>query len=124
MLGLPPNTRVWSAAGHTDTRKGFDGLAALVQRALHADPFAGDRLGRLKLSTHGLARRDHLVLATCRDAGLPAAITMAGGYAREVDDIVDIHLRTVEIAAALAQEAREGLPGAVPGVVQASTPRP
>jgi acetoin utilization deacetylase AcuC-like enzyme len=109
-----------------------EGLAHALERSAAelaiylagADPFAGDRLGRLKLSKHGLARRDHLVLATCRDAGLPAAITMAGGYAREVDDIVDIHLRTVEIAAQLAREAREGLPGAAPGVVQASAPRP
>ncbi len=84
-----------------------------------ADPFAGDRLGRLELSKDGLARRDHLVLATCRDAGLPVALSMAGGYARELDDIVDIHLRTVQTAAELA-----GLPGGYPGVVQARAPRP
>ncbi len=104
-----------------------DGLAHAIERSAAdlaiylagADPFAGDRLGRLRLTKEGLARRDHLVLATCRDAGLPVAITMAGGYARELDDIVDIHLRTVEIAAGLA-----ALPGARPGVVQASTPRP
>ncbi len=79
-----------------------------------ADPFVGDRLGRLALTKDGLARRDELVLATCRDAGLPVAITMAGGYAREVDDIVDIHFRTVEIAAAMAAR----------GVVQTTPPRP
>lgn len=84
-----------------------------------ADPFAGDRIGRLKLSKDGLARRDHLVLATCRDAGLPVALSMAGGYARELDDIVDIHLRTVQIAAEIA-----ALPGARPGVVQGSSLRP
>lgn len=76
-----------------------------------ADPYHGDRIGRLALTMDGLARRDHLVLATCRSAGLPVAVTMAGGYARELDDVVAIHLRTVEISAALA------------GVVQA-TPRP
>ncbi len=84
-----------------------------------ADPFAGDRIGRLKLSKDGLARRDHLVLATCRDAGLRVALSMAGGYARELDDIVDIHLRTVQIAADLA-----ALPGGRPGVVQGTTRRP
>jgi len=41
MIGLPANTRVWIAAGHTDMRKGFDGLAALVQAALADNPFAG-----------------------------------------------------------------------------------
>jgi len=33
MIGLPSSTRVWIVAGHTDMRKGFDGLAALVQTA-------------------------------------------------------------------------------------------
>lgn len=41
MIGLPANTRVWLVAGHTDMRKGFDGLAALVQTALQANPFCG-----------------------------------------------------------------------------------
>jgi len=41
MIGVPTNTRVWIAAGHTDMRKGFDGLAALVQTALAANPFCG-----------------------------------------------------------------------------------
>ena len=41
MIGVPTNTRVWIAAGHTDLRKRFDGLAALVQTALAANPFCG-----------------------------------------------------------------------------------
>jgi transposase len=41
MIGLPGGTRIWLAAGVTDMRKGFDGLAALVQTQLAADPFAG-----------------------------------------------------------------------------------
>jgi transposase len=41
MIGLPPNTRVWIAAGHTDMRKGFNGLAALVQTALADSPYSG-----------------------------------------------------------------------------------
>lgn len=41
MIGLPANTRVWLAAGHTDMRRGFDGLAAVAQTALAADPFCG-----------------------------------------------------------------------------------
>lgn len=41
MIGLPANTRVWIAAGHTDMRKGFDGLAALVQTALQRQPYSG-----------------------------------------------------------------------------------
>ena len=41
MIGLPTNTRVWLAAGHTDMRRGFDGLAAMVQSALAENPFSG-----------------------------------------------------------------------------------
>ena len=41
MIGLPAGTRVWLAAGLTDMRRGFDGLAALVQSALTQDPFSG-----------------------------------------------------------------------------------
>ena len=60
-----------------------------------ADPFIYDRLGRLALSKEGLATRDRMVFDRCRAAGLPVAVTMAGGYAEEVDDTVDIHYRTV-----------------------------
>ncbi len=41
MIGLPAGTRIWFAAGVTDMRKGFDGLAALVQGALAENPFSG-----------------------------------------------------------------------------------
>ncbi|MBV5288158.1 IS66 family insertion sequence element accessory protein TnpB [Methyloversatilis sp. XJ19-13] len=38
---IPSGTRIWLAAGATDMRRGFDGLAALVQQRLGADPFSG-----------------------------------------------------------------------------------
>jgi acetoin utilization deacetylase AcuC-like enzyme len=60
-----------------------------------ADPFEGDRLGRLKLTKSGLKVRDQFVLQTARDFGIPIAVTMAGGYAHDVTDIVDIHFTTV-----------------------------
>jgi transposase len=41
MIALPAGTQVWLAAGETDLRKGFDGLAALVQVQLSEDPFSG-----------------------------------------------------------------------------------
>ena len=65
-----------------------------------ADPWEGDRWGRLALSKRGLAERDRLVIERCRGAGLPLMITMAGGYAPDIDDTVDIHFQTVQIAAA------------------------
>ncbi|MCE7947993.1 MAG: histone deacetylase [Chloroflexi bacterium CFX4] len=64
-----------------------------------ADPFEGDQLGKLKISMAGLAARDHLVLGACRAAGLPVAVAMAGGYAKQVEDIVTVHYQTVSIAA-------------------------
>jgi len=64
-----------------------------------ADPYAGDTLGRLALTKAGLAARDRLVFDRCRDAGLPVAVVMGGGYARDVRDTVEIQLETVKIAA-------------------------
>lgn len=66
-----------------------------------ADPFEDDRLGRLSVSKEGLAERDRLVLEACRERGIPVAVTMAGGYARNVEDTVDIHLQSIERAASL-----------------------
>lgn len=61
-----------------------------------ADPFEGDRLGGLRLTKAGLAERDRLVVETVRAAGVPLALTLAGGYAIDVNDTVDIHVATVE----------------------------
>ncbi len=63
-----------------------------------ADPYEGDRLGRLKLTKTGLAKRDRFVLEFARDNAIPVAVTMAGGYAHNVADIVDIHFNTVRTA--------------------------
>lgn len=71
-----------------------------------ADPFEDDRLGRLKLTKAGLLQRDQLVLDLCRSRGLPVAITMAGGYARNVEDIVDIHLQTIRLATKFSHNGR------------------
>jgi len=64
-----------------------------------ADPYKHDRFGRLDVSKEGLAERDRMILHFCHEAGLPVAITMAGGYAPNITDTVDIHFQTVRIAA-------------------------
>ena len=66
-----------------------------------ADPFVGDRLGRLSVTKAGLAERDRIVLEGCRERGIPVAVTMAGGYSEDVRDIVDVHFGSVSRAAAL-----------------------
>ena len=64
-----------------------------------AEPFEGDRLGRLKLTIEGLRRRDEIVMQACAKARLPVAISMSGGYANDIDAIVTIHANTIQAAA-------------------------
>ena len=75
-------------------------LPGLIFYVAGADPHEGDRLGRLKLTTEGLAERDRRVLAAARERRIPVALSMAGGYGHDVDDTVRVHLGT--IAAAIA----------------------
>jgi acetoin utilization deacetylase AcuC-like enzyme len=72
-----------------------------------ADPFEGDRLGRLSVTKAGLAERDRIVLETCMERGIPVAVTMAGGYANEVEDTVDVHFQSIRRAADLLESAAD-----------------
>jgi acetoin utilization deacetylase AcuC-like enzyme len=63
-----------------------------------ADPFHDDRLGRLSLSFSGLAERDRCIFSRCKSLGIPVALAMAGGYARQIDDTVAIHATTIRLA--------------------------
>ncbi len=65
-----------------------------------ADPYRGDRIGRLALSEEGLQRRDRCVFAACRERSVPVAVVMAGGYCPDVRTLAAIHARTVEAALA------------------------
>jgi acetoin utilization deacetylase AcuC-like enzyme len=67
-----------------------------------ADPFEHDRLGGLKLTKNGLAERDRLVIGAARGAGVPIVTVLAGGYAADVRDTVDIHVATIESMASAA----------------------
>ena len=75
-----------------------------------ADPFEGDKLGCLTVTKEGLAERNRLVLEACRGRDSPVAVTRAGGYAKDVEDTVDIHVQTVQRAAALL-EAEKSVAG-------------
>lgn len=72
-----------------------------------ADPFVGDRLGRLAVSKAGLAERDRWVLNACRARGLPVAVTMAGGYAHPLTDTVEIQFSTIRTAWQMAHGVQE-----------------
>jgi len=69
-----------------------------------ADPYQGDRLGRLALTKAGLQARDELVLNFCREWGWPIAITLAGGYGKQIEETVAIHLHTVMAAQAFSRQ--------------------
>jgi acetoin utilization deacetylase AcuC-like enzyme len=92
-----------------DARDGryLDALAGALPRVLEsrpevivylagADPFEQDRLGGLKMTKAGLAERDRLVISAARAAGVPIVTVLAGGYAANVEDTVDIHVATIE----------------------------
>jgi acetoin utilization deacetylase AcuC-like enzyme len=75
-----------------------------------ADPFEGDRLGRLALTKDGLALRDQRVMAFVREKGIPIAIAMAGGYANPIEDTVRIHYQTIQIACEHQHTIRVSMP--------------
>lgn len=98
---------------------GDDDYLAILEKHLHqafydfspqiifyvagADPYREDQLGGLKLSMEGLRRRDALVFDYALRKGAPVAITLAGGYARKLDDTVSIHIGTILAARDIAQ---------------------
>jgi acetoin utilization deacetylase AcuC-like enzyme len=81
------------------------GLAAAARHApdlvyylAGADAWEGDRLGRLRVSKAALVRRDRLVLDACAAMGAAVTVVMAGGYATDPEDTVDIHFQSVRAA--------------------------
>jgi acetoin utilization deacetylase AcuC-like enzyme len=96
----------------TEDDRYLEGLARLLPQALArsrpdvcfylagADPYAGDRLGRLGLTKKGLATRDAVVRAALARAGVPVCVTLAGGYAEPIADTVEINVATLRTFAA------------------------
>ncbi len=63
-----------------------------------ADPFVDDKLGRIGLTIAGLMKRDEMVLRFAKDHGIPIVTTMSGGYAKDINDTVEIHCNTIRTA--------------------------
>lgn len=110
----PSNTDIHLPDGTDDA----DYLARLEKGLLHAfehfqpdlvfhvsgaDPYKEDQLGGLRLTLDGLQKRDRLVYEHARRHGVPVAITLAGGYAHDVNDTIRIHINTILAARDLAQ---------------------
>ncbi|HPW18342.1 MAG TPA: histone deacetylase [Candidatus Aminicenantes bacterium] len=83
-----------------------------------ADPFEQDQLGGLALTKAGLKERDKLVIGGARRMGVAVAVVLAGGYALDIKDTVDIHLNTVRIA----QRMQRIYPAPPPGAAAARRP--
>ncbi len=72
-----------------------DACPDLVFYLAGADPYVEDRFGRLALSFDGLKARDRMLFDACRRRALPVVLTLAGGYARSLEDVVTIHAATI-----------------------------
>ena len=91
-----------------ELRKGLDAALSefqpdLIAYVAGADPYENDQLGGLKLSLAGLERRDRLVFEKARAKKIPVSVSLAGGYARRVEDTVQIHTNTLRIAKEFAK---------------------
>ncbi len=98
-----PRSTARSRCSRASTRRAPFGLAFYLAGA---DPHEGDRLGRLKLSAAGLLPRDRRVLAALGAARIPVALTMAGGYGRDIDVTVAIQAATIDAAIAAWRDWR------------------
>lgn len=83
-------TQLWARHGHTPP--------GLVFYLAGADAHEGDRLGRLKLSSAGMAERDRRVFAVTRQRRIPTVLTMGGGYGNDIDVTVGVQLATLREA--------------------------
>jgi acetoin utilization deacetylase AcuC-like enzyme len=74
-----------------------------------ADPHESDRLGRLKLTFAGLAARDRIVFDYAHQREIPVAVTMAGGYGKNIQDTVAVHVQTIALAAQYCRSANANI---------------
>ena len=95
---LAPSSPVAGATGlggHGSRVADRGSRPGLIWYLAGADPYMEDQLGGLGLTMNGLKERDRKVIQAAKDRGIPLAVTFAGGYARRVEDTVQIHVNTV-----------------------------
>jgi len=112
----PPSSIDLHMMDRADDNEYLGALLPAVQKALDefspellfyvggADPFCEDQLGGLSLTKNGLKERDRKVFEEARCRGIPVATALAGGYARQVEDTVRIHVNTILAARDVAAE--------------------
>jgi acetoin utilization deacetylase AcuC-like enzyme len=111
----PPSTVDLNMADRVDDHEYLGVLIPAVQQALDevhpdivfyvggADPYCEDQLGGLSLTMQGLKQRDREVFEEARKRKIPVATTLAGGYARKVEDTIRIHVNTILAACEIAE---------------------
>jgi acetoin utilization deacetylase AcuC-like enzyme len=112
----PPSSIDLNMADRVDDEEYLDALIPAVEKALDefqpeilfyvggADPYCEDQLGGLSLTKEGLKERDRQVFEEARRRKIPVATTLAGGYARRVEDTVRIHVNTILAARDVAEK--------------------
>lgn len=70
----------------------------LISFVAGADPYEEDQLGGLNLTIEGLKRRDEFIFRLAKTRGIPVMVTLAGGYAQDINDTITIHANTVAAA--------------------------
>jgi len=112
----PPSNIDLNMADGVEDDEYLDALLASVKDALDqfepdmvfyvggADPYREDQLGGLSLTIKGLQARDRGVFVEARRRGIPVVTTLAGGYARRVEDTVQIHVNTILAAKEVAEQ--------------------
>ena len=121
----PPSSIDLNMADRTDDDQYLGVLIPTVQKALDefqpdilfyvggADPYCEDQLGGLSLTKAGLKQRDRSVFEEARRRRIPVATTLAGGYARRVEDTIQIHVNTIlaaqEVAGKYSQSSSIGV---------------
>jgi len=98
-MGRPIQSE-WSAAMWQSFAKGLirNSKAGIILYQAGADAWDRDPYGVGYLSKEGLAARDRGIFTAARDAGVPLVWNLAGGYARNMQDTIDIHLQTLKIS--------------------------
>src|SRR6202140_992665 len=112
----PPSSIDLNMADRVDDEEYLGALLPAVQKSLDefrpdilfyvggADPFCEDQLGGLSLTKKGLMERDRRVFEEARRRGIPVVTTLAGGYARRIEDTVRIHVNTILAAQEIAEK--------------------
>jgi acetoin utilization deacetylase AcuC-like enzyme len=112
----PPSSLDLNMTDRADDDEYLEALLPAVEKSLDeflpdmlfyvggADPYCEDQLGGLSLTKAGLQKRDARVFTAARKRGIPVATTLAGGYARRVEDTVQIHVNTILAALEVANE--------------------